>query len=104
MTVPELERPTRLCLCVVVLVFVVGFWKRLVAAAIDLASVIPSALIITLLASKIAGIHLPPSNMHLLDVDLWIDLVLAPAPAKIMGFVLFFAIGMVYLLVIHGIR
>jgi len=104
MTVPELERPTRPSKREAASVYVVGFWKRLVAAAIDLAIVIPSALIITLLASKIAGIHLPPSNMHLLDVDLWIDLVLATDPALIMGFVLFFAIGMVYLLVFHGIR
>ena len=37
-------------------VFVVGFWKRLVAAAIDLAIVIPAALLLTLVISKIAGV------------------------------------------------
>lgn len=85
-------------------VYVVGFWKRWLAAAIDLAIVIPSSLIITLIASKIAGVHLPPSNLHLLDVDLWIDLVLATDPALLMGLVLFVAIGLTYLLVFHIVR
>ena len=82
-------------------VYVVGFWKRLAAAMIDLFIVVPAALIITWIASKLAGVHLPPSNLHVLDVDLWIDLVLATDPALVMGLVLFFAIGMTYLLVFH---
>ncbi|HEY1811245.1 MAG TPA: RDD family protein [Kofleriaceae bacterium] len=85
-------------------VYVAGFWKRAVAGAIDLAVVIPAALIVTFLASKIAGIHMPPSNVHLLDVDLWIDLVLATDPALVMGLVLFAAIGLVYLLVFQLVR
>jgi uncharacterized RDD family membrane protein YckC len=101
MTVPTLERPTRPSKREAASVYVVGFWKRLVAAAIDLAIVIPSALIITLLASKIAGIHLPPSNLHLFDVDLWIDLVLATDPALVMGLTLACAIALVYQLVFH---
>jgi uncharacterized RDD family membrane protein YckC len=80
-------------------VYVVGFWRRLVAAAIDLAVVIPAALIVTLLASRITGVHLPPSSLRLVDVDLWIDLVLATDPALVMGLVLFCAIGLTYLLV-----
>jgi uncharacterized RDD family membrane protein YckC len=80
-------------------VHVVGFWKRLAAAMIDLAIVIPAALLITLVASKIGGVHLPPSNMGLLDVDMWIDLVLATDPALLMGLVMILAIGMIYLLV-----
>ena len=79
-------------------VHVVGFWFRLIAAAIDLAIVIPAALIITMLASRVTGMHLP-GNLHLLDVDLWIDLVLAADPALVMGLVLFCAIGLTYLLV-----
>jgi uncharacterized RDD family membrane protein YckC len=85
-------------------VHVVGFWKRWVAAAIDLAIVIPVSLIITLIASKIIGVHLPPSNLHVFDIDLWIDLVLATDPALLMGIVLFVAIGLVYLLVFHIVR
>jgi len=82
-------------------VHVVGFWKRLVAAAIDFAVVIPAALIITWIVSKIGGIHLPSSNLHLLDIDLWIDLVLATDPALLTGLILFTAIGLTYLLICH---
>jgi uncharacterized RDD family membrane protein YckC len=80
-------------------VTVVGFWKRAIAAAIDFAIVIPAAVLITLVVTKIAGVHLPPSNIHVLDVDLWIDLMLRTDPALLTGFVLFLAIGMTYLLV-----
>ena len=82
-------------------VHVVGFWKRAIAAVIDFAVVIPSALLITWIVGKIAGVHLPPTNMRLLDVDHWIDLVLASDPALITGLVLFVAIGLTYLLVFH---
>jgi uncharacterized RDD family membrane protein YckC len=79
-------------------VHVVGFWRRMFAAVVDLAIVIPAALIITMLASRITGLHLP-GNLHLLDVDLWIDLVLATDPALVMGLVMVAAIGLTYLLV-----
>ena len=95
---PPLQRPSRREAPVV---HVVGFWKRAAAAAIDLAIVIPAALLITLIVSKIAGVHLPPKNMKLLDVDLWIDLVLATDPALVMGLVLMLAVGMTYLVVFH---
>jgi uncharacterized RDD family membrane protein YckC len=80
-------------------VHVVGFWKRFAAAVVDLAIVIPSALLLTLIISKVAGVHLPPSNLKLLDVDMWIDLVLATDPALVMAMVMMLAIGMIYLLV-----
>lgn len=80
-------------------VHVVGFWKRFAAAVVDLAIVIPSALVLTFLVSKVAGVHLPPSNLKLLDVDMWIDLVLATDPALVMAMVMMLAIGLVYLLV-----
>lgn len=80
-------------------VYVAGFWRRLAAAVIDLAVVVPAALLITLLVSKIGGVHLPPSNLRVLDVDMWIDLVLATDPALLMGMILMLAIGMTYLLV-----
>jgi uncharacterized RDD family membrane protein YckC len=79
-------------------VYVVGFWRRLIAAAIDLAIVVPAALIIILVASWVTGLRLP-ENLHLVDIDLWIDLVLATDPALVMGLVLFGAIGLTYLLV-----
>jgi len=95
---PQLQRPSRR---EAPSVFVVGFWKRAAAAAIDLAIVIPAALLITLIVSKIAGVHLPPKNMKVTDLDLWIDLVLATDPALLMGLVLMLAIGMTYLVVFH---
>ena len=70
----------------------------MLAAAIDLAIVIPAALIITMLASRITGLHLP-TNLHVFDIDLWIDLVLATDPALVMGLVMLGAIGLTYLLV-----
>lgn len=82
-------------------VWVVGFWKRLAAGLIDAAVIVPSALLVIFIASKAAGVHLPARNMKLLDVDMWIDLVLASDPALVMGFVLFIAVSMTYLLVFH---
>lgn len=82
-------------------VWVVGFWKRLVAGMIDFAIIAPAALLVIFIVGKIAGVHLPQRNMKLLDVDMWIDLVLASDPALVMGFVLFLAIGMTYMLVFH---
>ncbi|HET9623552.1 MAG TPA: RDD family protein [Kofleriaceae bacterium] len=80
-------------------VYVVGFWRRLAAAAVDLAVIVPAALVITVLASRITGVHLPPSNLRIVDIDLWIDLVLAKDPALMMAAILFCAIGLTYLLI-----
>ena len=95
---PPLQRPGRR---EAPTVHVVGFWKRAAAAVIDLAIVVPAALLITYIVSKIGGVHLPPKNMKLFDLDLWIDLVLATDPALLMGLVLMLAIGMTYLVVFH---
>ncbi len=96
-----LEPPTRTSRRDQASVWVVGFWKRLVAAVIDLGIVVPAALLVTLIVSKVAGVHLPNRNMRVLDVDMWIDLVLASDPALVMGFGLFVAVGMIYLVVMH---
>ena len=80
-------------------VYVVGFWKRLLAALIDFAIVLPAAALIMFVVSKIAGVAMPPSNLRLLDVDLWLDLVLRTDPAVVMSFTLFTGIGLLYALV-----
>ncbi len=80
-------------------VHVAGFWKRAIASLIDLGVIIPSALLVTWIVSKIAGVHLPPSNLRLRDIDGWIDLVLMTDPALIMGVGMLVAIGLVYALV-----
>src|SRR6185436_219359 len=71
---------------------------------IDLAVVIPTAMLVTFLVSKISGVRLPSSNLHLLDIDLWIDLVLATDPAIVMGMVLFCAVALTYLFVFHIVQ
>jgi uncharacterized RDD family membrane protein YckC len=82
-------------------VHVVGFWKRAIAALVDLAVVLPTAMLITFLVSKLTGVRLPSEKLRLLDLDLWIDLVLATDPAIVMGIVLFIAVGITYLFVFH---
>jgi uncharacterized RDD family membrane protein YckC len=81
-------------------VHVVGFWKRAVAAAIDLAAVLPFAMLVVLVAGKLAGVALP-HRIGLFDLDMWIDLVLATDPALVMAVTLTGGIGLVYLLVCH---
>jgi uncharacterized RDD family membrane protein YckC len=82
-------------------VYVVGFWRRLGAALVDGAIILPAALLVTLIASKVAGVHLPATHVGLLDIDGWIDLVLASDPALLMGLGLTVAIALCYLLVFH---
>jgi uncharacterized RDD family membrane protein YckC len=95
---PALQRPARR---EAPSVWVAGFWKRLGAGLIDFAIILPAALLVIFVASAAAGVHLPARNMRLLDVDMWIDLVLASDPALVMGFALFVAIAITYLLVFH---
>jgi uncharacterized RDD family membrane protein YckC len=96
---PSPEPPARPSRRDAPVVHVVGFWKRAVAAFVDLAIVVPTALLVTLVVSKISGVRLPSSNIHLLDFDLWIDLVLATDPAIVMAMALFAGVGLTYLLV-----
>jgi uncharacterized RDD family membrane protein YckC len=81
-------------------VHVVGFWKRAVAAAIDLAIVLPVAMLVVLAVGKLAGVALP-NRIGLLDIDMWIDLVLATDPALVMALTLTTALGLIYVLVLH---
>ena len=78
---------------------VVGFFRRLAAATIDFALIFPATAILTWLASKIAGVHLPPSNIGLLDLDMWFDYFLRAEPAIIMVVAMLIAVTMLYLLV-----
>jgi uncharacterized RDD family membrane protein YckC len=82
-------------------VYVVGFWKRALAALIDAAVIVPSALLMTLIVGKLSGVGLPPRDLGILDLDLWIDLVLATDPAVVLAVVMLVAIGLVYLLISH---
>jgi resuscitation-promoting factor RpfA len=85
-------------------VHVVGFWKRAIAAIVDLFVIVPTATLIIFIVSKLTGVTLPSSNVHILDIDLWIDLVLATDPAIVMGIVLLFAVALVYLMTFHIVQ
>ncbi len=76
-------------------VYVVGFWRRLAAAMIDFAIVIPVTALLTWICSIVAGVHLPATRMH--GPDFWVDLLIASDPALLMGLGLFLAIGALYL-------
>ncbi len=85
-------------------VYVHGFWRRAIAAAIDLAIVLPISALLGFIASKVSGVGLPAMKIGLLDLDLWIDLVLAMDPGLVLAMVLTWAIGLSYLLVFHVAR
>ena len=75
---------------------VAGFWRRLAAAAIDLAIILPVALGLSWVAGKVAGVHLPPSRHR--GLDFWLDLFLASDPALFGAIGLTLAIATVYVL------
>lgn len=80
-------------------VVVVGFWRRFLAATVDMAIVVPLAGLLTFIAGRIAGIHLPPNDIGYTDVDMWFDLLLRGEPAIEMALGMIVAVAAVYLLV-----
>jgi uncharacterized RDD family membrane protein YckC len=78
-------------------VHVVGFWRRLLAALIDLAIILPVALVLTLIAGKLTGVR-PPAGL-----DIWL-LLLDNEPALAMGFGLVLGVAAVYVLVFQITR
>jgi uncharacterized RDD family membrane protein YckC len=81
-------------------VTVVGFWRRLGAALIDLAIILPVAALLIAIASAIAGIHLPPSRNR--GLDFWLDLMLVSDPAMVTALVITLAVAMIYLYVFQA--
>jgi uncharacterized RDD family membrane protein YckC len=59
--------------------YAAGFWRRLGAALVDIAIVLPVGLILSWLAGQLAGVHLPESRHY--GVDFWLDLLLSSDPA-----------------------
>jgi len=78
-------------------VYVAGFWRRLVGALIDLAIILPVALVLTLIAGKLTGVR-PPDGL-----DIWL-LLLDNEPALAMGIGLAIAVAAVYALVFQILR
>ena len=77
--------------------YVAGFWRRLVAAGIDLAIILPVATFMAWLAGQLASVHLPASRHW--GIDFWLDLILAGDPALIGITVIVLAIASFYVLV-----
>lgn len=65
-----------------------GFWRRAGAATVDLAVILPVALILGWVAGQLTGIHLPDSQHY--GIDFWLDLLLGSDPALlgILGMIL----------------
>ncbi len=77
--------------------YVAGFWRRLAAAGVDLAIILPVSYAICWIAGSLAGIGLPESRHH--GLDFWLDLFLAADPALLGGLGLTLAIGAIYVMV-----
>ncbi len=71
-----------------------GFGRRLGAAMIDLAIIVPVAIALIALAAAIADIHPPPSRVR--GLDFWLDLLLVSDPAMMTGIVIAVAVGALY--------
>jgi len=77
-------------------VHVAGFWRRLLAGFVDLAVILPVALVLTWIASRMTGVHLPPSRIR--GLDFWLDLVLASDPALMTAVAMFLVVTCAYLM------
>src|SRR5690606_14145907 len=76
---------------------VAGFWRRLIAAFVDLAVILPVAMILCWVAGAVTGVHLPASRHR--GLDFWLDLFIASDPALVGILGLTLAIATVYVLV-----
>ncbi len=77
--------------------YAAGFWRRCVAGTIDLAIILPVAMILAWVSSEITGIAVPRSRHY--GLDFWLDLVLVSDPAMIGASVLLLATALIYALV-----
>ena len=77
--------------------YVAGFFHRSAAAIVDLAVIVPVALLGYALVSRLGDVALPSSRHH--GVDFWLDLLLAGDPALITLVALLVAVATIYVLV-----
>src|SRR5262249_46600487 len=90
--IPRSEAPT---------VYVAGFWRRILAGLIDAAIVLPIALAVVWLASRLAGLTLPSPRKS--AVDYWLDLALAGDPGLLAAIGLGAAVLVLYLLLFQAL-
>jgi len=79
--------------------YVCGFWKRLLAACIDLVIILPVSLLFCKIAGALTGLGLPPSRVQ--GLDFWLDLLLAGDSTLIGALGLTLAIASIYSLIFH---
>ena len=79
--------------------YVSGFWRRALAAAIDLALILPVALLLCNVAGSLTGLSLPASRVH--GLDFWLDLLLESDATLIGALGLTLAIASTYSLIFH---
>ena len=78
---------------------VAGFWRRALAAGVDALVVVPAALVLAVLAGRLAGVALPDARHTALDY--WLDLAISGEPALWGTFGLVLAIAVIYLFLFH---
>jgi uncharacterized RDD family membrane protein YckC len=79
--------------------YVSGFWKRALAAAIDLAIILPVSLLLCKVAGALTGLSLPSSRVQ--GLDFWLDLLLAGDGTLIGALGLTLSIASIYSLIFH---
>lgn len=77
-------------------VHVAGFWRRMLAGLVDLAVILPVSLVLTWIASRMTGVHLPTSRIK--GLDFWLDLLLASDPALMTAFAMLLFVTCAYLM------
>ena len=75
-------------------VTVAGFWRRAAAAGIDAGCILPVSILLTWIASALAGIHLPPGSSR--GPDFWLDLLLTSDPAVLTALIVALSTVLIY--------
>ena len=89
---PEPARPE--------VVLVAGFWRRLAAALVDTAIVVPVVWVLALVMGGILGVHLPAARHR--GPDFWLDLMLEGQAAFVGATALAVVCASLYMLLFQG--
>ena len=81
------------------IVTVAGFWRRVLAAGVDVLVVVPAAFGLALAAGRLAGVSLPDARRT--AIDYWLDLAISGEPALWGTVGLVLAIAVIYLFLFH---
>jgi uncharacterized RDD family membrane protein YckC len=81
---------------------VAGFWRRVLAGAVDLLLLVPVFALLALLLAALFGGRVP--RLRELGVDWAVELLLGRNPLALAGFALCAAAGMLYFALLHTLR